>query len=320
MALFLIAGSFRIRGAQPDGDSIRFTPDDPAQWDLVTGPNRVKRNASGSAQLRLDAIDALETHYGNPRTHQPLDLGHAAAAELLDWLGFTNVDRTPDETVTTNTPETVSGYILTRQADLYGRCIAFVGRGQPPQPSGSPVFVDVAVLKTTANHHLITTGLVYPTYYRALFPDLRNELTTAVNAARAAGLGVWPQDRTTAGAEVNGLASIEDDVVIVPKLFRRLVDYFRLGDESLAGFPAFLDQAADRFFILSTGHSTTGLDQVVEVNGNTLRMTHPIEDLVFDEKIARKTSHRTCARTRFAVPLDVSESPATPRRMAQPGA
>jgi hypothetical protein len=60
MAMFLIAGSFRITGAQPDGDSIRFTPDDPAKWDLITGPNRVKRNASGAAQLRLDAIDALE--------------------------------------------------------------------------------------------------------------------------------------------------------------------------------------------------------------------------------------------------------------------
>jgi hypothetical protein len=64
----------------------------------------------------------------------------------------------------------------------------------------------------------------------------------------------------------------------------RLADYLRLGDPSLAGFPAFLDQAADRFFILSTGHSTTGLDEVVEVNGNNVRMTHPIEDLVFDEK------------------------------------
>lgn len=70
MALFLIAGMFTIRGAQPDGDSIRFTPDEPTQWDLITGPNRVKRNSTGAAQLRLDAIDALETHYGAPRTHQ----------------------------------------------------------------------------------------------------------------------------------------------------------------------------------------------------------------------------------------------------------
>jgi hypothetical protein len=83
---------------------------------------------------------------------------------------------------------------------------------------------------------------------------------------------------------VKGLDSLENDMVIVPKLFRRLVDYLALGDPALAGFPGFLDQAADRFFILSTGHSTTGLDVVVEFDGTTVRMTHPIEDLVFDEK------------------------------------
>jgi hypothetical protein len=35
---------------------------------------------------------------------------------------------------------------------------------------------------------------------------------------------------------------------------------------------------------VSTGHSTTGLDAVVEVDGNTVRMTHPATDLVFDQK------------------------------------
>jgi endonuclease YncB( thermonuclease family) len=109
---------FTIRGAQPDGDSIRFTPDEPTQWDLITGPNRVKRNSTGAAQLRLDAIDALETHYGAPRTHQPWGLAHAAAEELLAWLGFTDVIRTPAETVTQSTPDSAAGYILTRSADL----------------------------------------------------------------------------------------------------------------------------------------------------------------------------------------------------------
>jgi len=283
MSMFLIAGSFRITGAQPDGDSIRFTPNDPAKWDLITG-TQVKRNASGGAQLRLDAVDALETHYGTPRTHQPLELAHAAADELLNWLGFSNVVRGQNETVTSSTPDTVAGYILTRSADLYGRCICFVGRGTPPQDDGSSVFVDVDVLRTTANHHLIGRGLAYPTYYRALFPDLRNEFTAAAKQARDAGLGVWAADATTSGFNVTGLASLEDDIVIVPKLFRRLVDYLHLGDDSVTGFPAFLDQAADKFFILSTGHSTTGLDTVVEVTGNTVKMTRPIQDLVFDEK------------------------------------
>jgi hypothetical protein len=92
------------------------------------------------------------------------------------------------------------------------------------------------------------------------------------------------RDATTSGFDVSGLASLEGDIVIVPKLFRRLVDYLHLGNDSMAGFPAFLDQAADKFFILSTGHSTTGLDTIVDVCGNNVTMTRPIDDLVFDEK------------------------------------
>ena len=41
---------------------------------------------------------------------------------------------------------------------------------------------------------------------------------------------------------------------------------------------------ADKFFILSTGHSTTGLDVIVEITGNNVKMTRPIDDLVFYEK------------------------------------
>jgi hypothetical protein len=163
-------------------------------------------------------------------------LAHAAAEELLTWLGFTDVDRAQDETVTQSTPDSAAGYILTRSADLYGRCITLIGRDPAPRASGSPLFVDVDVLRTTANHHLISQGLAYPTYYRNLFSDPRNELTAAVQHASQRGPGVWPEDKTTAGFQVTGLEVIEDDVVIVPKLFRRLVDYLHLGDSSMAAF------------------------------------------------------------------------------------
>jgi endonuclease YncB( thermonuclease family) len=289
MPFLVIKGVFRAKGAQPDGDSVRFRPDSLADWDLVTGERRVKRNASGAAQLRLDGIDSLETHYTprhGTRVHQPLELAHAAADELLGWLGFTGVERDAEETVTACDQDEVTGFILTRSADLYGRCVAFVGRGEPPAASGSQVFVDTDLVQTTVNHHQLAAGLAYPTYYRNLFPQLRNEFTSAVSAAAAANQGVWPSDVTTTGAVINTETSLTDDVVILPKLFRRLADYLQLGagDLSLAGFPAFLAQAKDKFFILSTGHSTTGLDAIVEVEGNKVRMTHPPTDLVFDEK------------------------------------
>jgi hypothetical protein len=67
----LIAGSFWIVGAKPDEDSIRFTSHDPAQWDLITEPNRVKRNASGAA-LR----SVFEAHLHGVITHRRLPPGN----------------------------------------------------------------------------------------------------------------------------------------------------------------------------------------------------------------------------------------------------
>jgi hypothetical protein len=66
---------------------------------------------------------------------------------------------------TASTPAAVQGYMLTRAADPFGRCISFLGRCVPPEASGSSVFVDIPMLADTANHHMVCTGLVYSTYY-----------------------------------------------------------------------------------------------------------------------------------------------------------
>jgi hypothetical protein len=286
MAMLLIEGSFRIVGAQPDGDSIRFYPNDLAQWDLVGGVHKVRRNAKGGAQLRLDGIDTLETHFPvkGGVVHQPLGLGRKAAKTLLDWIGFSNVVRDVNETVTAATPDQAAGYVLTRGADLYGRCVALAGRGPAPGQSGEPFYVDVAGLRKTANYRLLQSGLAYPTYYRKLFPDLRAAMTRAVAKARQTK-ELWQLDETQSGAQIANFQVLQDDRVILPKLFRRLVGYLVLndGDPSLAGFSAYLAQQDDRLFILSTGHST-GFDFVVEVNGQTVRLTRPPEDLVFEER------------------------------------
>jgi hypothetical protein len=62
MPFTLIKGTFHVVGYQPDGDSIRFQADQRENWGLLKG-SAVKLNARGHAQLRLEAIDTLETHY-----------------------------------------------------------------------------------------------------------------------------------------------------------------------------------------------------------------------------------------------------------------
>jgi endonuclease YncB( thermonuclease family) len=286
MPMLCLAGTFRILSTEPDGDSIRFYADDVAQWERVPGPNAVRTNAGGGAQLRLDGIDALETHYsprGGGPLHQPVALAHQARDELVRWLGFRGIERS-GETVTAATPDELPGYLLTRGADVYGRCVALVGRGDPPAASGAQAMVRVGELRRTANHRLIATGLAYPTFYLKLYPDLRAELVKQCHQARDAKKGVWAGDRTQKGVAVESLATLTDDAVLLPKLFRRLVDYLAINDRDVAldGFPAYLAQRQDPVFILSTG-TYTGFDFVVSVRGQVVKLTTAPEDLVFQE-------------------------------------
>lgn len=287
MPMLLIKGVYRILGASPDGDSVRFYPDDPGEWDLLPG-RKVRRNAAGGAQLRLDGIDTLETHYRpphGPELHQPAPFAAGAAQELVDQLGFRKVRRNDQGIVESAEPASRPGYILTRSADVYGRCIALAGKGRAPGTSGTAVRVSVTELRRTLNHHQLAAGMAYPTFYRQLFVDLRAELTAVVQEARKQKKGLWAADVTQSGATVTALKSLTDEAVIMPKLFRRLADYLVLGDgdPSLAGFPAYLAQRDDRLLILSNGQWTS-LDTVVQVAGNTVKLTHAPEDLVFDEK------------------------------------
>jgi hypothetical protein len=286
MPLHIIKGHYRIQGSQPDGDSLHFHPNDPDAFTTLHLPARL--NSHGGAQLRLEAIDALETHY-NPRIpggflqHQPLGLAHAAAASLLQLLGFTQVQR-DGERVTACTPEQTEGYILTRFVDRNGRPVSFAYAGPSQHDDLSSVFVEEPLLQQSANFRLVADGLAYPTYYSKLFPNLRNVLTAAANQARTDKSGVWQDDATTSGATITSLQALNDQLVILPKLFRRLVDFLALGagDISLAGFVAFLASRDDRLFVISQAQFT-GLDNITQVDGQTVGLAHPPDDLIFIE-------------------------------------
>jgi hypothetical protein len=178
----------------------------------------------------------------------------------------------------------VPGYILTRFADKYGRPVSLAYAGPADQADLTPVFTDTGLLHGSVNYQLLADGLVYPTFCSQLYPDLRAELTIAADAARDAKAGVWASDATTSGATIAAVADLTDDLVILPKLFRRLAGYFALssGSASLDGFAAFMSSHDDRLYVISEAHST-GFDNVVSVEGQTVRLDKDITDLVFVE-------------------------------------
>jgi hypothetical protein len=276
MPFVLIKGTFHVEGYSPDGDSVRFRGDNKEHWAKLSGRPAVL-NAKDHAQLRLEAIDTLETHYLN--THQPLELATGALERLLEGLNITDVEWNETRTMVTAANDGTEGYILSREVEKYGRPVAFVYAGTPPEEDGSEIFLDADRMRQSMNHRALEEGDAYPTYYKGLFHDLREALTETVGRAREAQLGVGAEDRTNAGFEVEGLDSITEEHVVMPKLFRRLVEYLEAGG-SVAGFKEFLEARDEEVIVISTVHPTHF--DTVEVEGKTVRLTEPPENLMFE--------------------------------------
>jgi endonuclease YncB( thermonuclease family) len=284
--LTLLEGSFAVVGSSPDGDSVRFYPRDARRWRAI---GRVDENRRGGAQLRLEGIDALETHYAPKKgrvgvTRQPLGLAHAASAELLRWLGFRSVQRN-GEKVTATEPPSVAGYILSSGADAYGRAVAFAFRGEHPGESGDRIASDPASYAGSLNQHLLAGGFAYPMFYESLGTGVRGAMARDAKTARKRRVGVWASDRTSSGFEVRAsFAEVQARAFVMPKLFRRLMDYLASqdGNTSLAGFPSYLATRSERVLIASEG-TVVEFASLVKVDGQTIRVTRSAEDLVFLE-------------------------------------
>src|SRR3954453_20929435 len=150
MTYTVLRGDFVIRnadlptqGPEPDGDTIKFKPDNPA---LVEGlPRTSARTAEINRRgisVRLEAIDALETHFSE--THQELAGADAARDELLRLLGFTTGTYFPDRPNRGESADqdAIRGHVLTNGIDANGRLIGFVFAGDYDGPDGAAVFLD----------------------------------------------------------------------------------------------------------------------------------------------------------------------------------
>src|SRR5689334_8869424 len=97
MTYTVLTGRFVIRypdlprqGPEPDGDTVKFRPDSPALVEGLPRPSGSPPDLTARGiSVRLEAIDALETHFAE--THQDLGGANAARDELLRLLGFTGV-------------------------------------------------------------------------------------------------------------------------------------------------------------------------------------------------------------------------------------
>ncbi|WKN46303.1 lamin tail domain-containing protein [Tunicatimonas pelagia] len=289
----LIKGEFHVHypdlplsGPEPDGDTIKFLPDNPSLVDALSASGRSATfNRRGMINLRFEGIDALETHFGD--SHQNLNWAEAARDELLARIGFTNIafaERNPNKIASIdNHPQ--RGYVLANNLDTFGRIIAFVYVGDAEQVDGAQLFIEEAHVTRSLNYQLLEAGLAYPAFYTSLPTDLRKILAQLVRGKRPEGVGLWPE--ATANTQqtasfTEGLAEIEE-LVIWPKLFRRLVSYVGSGFTTLAQFDAWLREDPvnrDDRVLLPNGELGNMHDVIDVISPLQLRMNYEPEDLV----------------------------------------
>ena len=288
-AFLHVSGTFVLVGKQPDGDSVRFVPDDPHALDDIYRAHLLRPSrVDGSLQLRLDGIDAPETHYGSHA--QPL--GDAARDHFLKQvLGFTSVTF-QKETVTAATPETITGAILTQAADPHGRPIAYVmGAGQAnPFGEAQSGTLPVAVVRETANARMVRDGLAYALLYTSMPKTHRTVFSHLAQEARKANRGVWAADKTPRFA-LQGRGSIEagspDAALIFPKLFRRATDYLTAVEKS--GFDGNLSEwlaatpKEDDAVVLDGRHEVP-LSTLVRAENDRYRFDADTTSVVFVER------------------------------------
>lgn len=275
MAIFkIIKGTFHVKGYQPDGDSIRFRADNEAHWAFFPNADNDKKR-----QLRIEAIDALETHYEG--YHQPLPFAISALERLLAVIGIKNVKYSLSVTHIVDADDATPGFIASAAMDRFSRPISFLFPPSASLTDGAELDVDQLPLEQSVNYLLLREGLVYPTFYTSTEKPVLDKFRTATERARIAGRGLWAIDRTS-DFTIWDTRTIQDSVMILPKLFRRLVGFFDRYQD-FKELPAYMIKQRDDLQLVDNPMPRS-LASLMTIKGRRLKLKVPVDDILFSPK------------------------------------
>lgn len=266
MPFVLIQGTFEPTSGIPDGDSVRFSADDDTLFDKLDG--RTEFKSGGQVQLRYEGIDALEKAAIQPFSSN-------ATERNIEFLGGSEAG--------------LPGYILSSHADGNGRPVCFVFTGKPPKwdnsERGDELKADL--LRESLNYKLLQSGYVYPMFYETLYKELRDEMVTATQEARAKKVGIWSADRSTKGLSLDIPPKLSELPPIFPKLWRRLESFYQRRsnrNKKLNQFIESLSRGKDRLFTIPDQRSIK-FATALKVEGNELKMLYKPEEMVFESDV-----------------------------------
>lgn len=295
MPYTLIKGSFHIfnpdnphNGPEPDGDTLKFKPDNRQLIMNLPKPNWApKFNLAGLTSIRFEGIDALEIHFTveGDTFHQKMDLAIGGRDALLQQMGFGRITFFADKPFRVESVEhhPIPGYILSNGLDTYGRTIAFVFTGSTAVTDGSLIFLTPGMLDTSLNAFMLRSGKAYGEFYLSLPAELRDYLQSIVTTARISATGVWAEDAVSVGASalITGLDPLQQ-LVLWPKLFRRLVSYFQSGFSNLSMFDTWLraDPRNRDDRLLLPNRELGNMHDLIVTEGDVVHLAFLPEDVV----------------------------------------
>ncbi|MEX0329098.1 MAG: hypothetical protein AB3N07_10270 [Ruegeria sp.] len=262
MPFTVIKGRFAPEFGRPDGDSMRFVPDDPSPIFSLRRRGRPPKvnGTNGSIQLRYEAIDTMES------------------AALMPFSS----DAT-ESNIQLATADGGRGYICSNQLGPNGRPICFVFAGDTPTADGDDVFLSPDDIMDSINVKQLERGHAYPLFYDTLFDDLRDRCAQVSVAAKAANLNVWAADETNSGTAWTG--DVGTLAPIFPKLWRRIDkfvddDTFFDTNRPFANLKDWIEQQSDERVSIPSQGIFTGLDNIIETTDTTVRMKFEPHELV----------------------------------------
>ncbi len=274
----VIAGTFHVKGFQPDGDSIRFQANKPEHWDFFNWLSESEKTTK-KKQLRIEAIDAMETHYEG--YHQPRPFALAALESLLELINITNVTYSLSVTTIVDADDGKAGFIASADIDRFGRPVSYLFPKSAKLTDGAILDSSTLPVEKSINFQLAREGLVYPTFYTTTDRTFAEKIRAVVGRARTTKRGLWSIDRTN-DFTIWDVRTIQEDILLMPKLFRRLVSFFDKYSD-FGKLEEYMRKQRDNL-VLWNGEKKRSLADLMTFTGRRIQMTTPIEDILFSPK------------------------------------
>jgi endonuclease YncB( thermonuclease family) len=276
-----------VDGYQPDGDTVRFVPDELRAFESLERSHLASFGHDTSVCVRLEGIDAPELHYEGaqqPAAKPALD----AMLRGIHWPSEPLVamhEGNAGKGRTRSVPRGVRVVVLTKGCDSHGRAIGYVFADEvaKAKPSAAEL-VHVDALARCVNAQLVTSGVVYPLAYRSQPPAHRALFRSLAGKAREARAGVWGRDASRSGFVLRSAESLgPHGALVVPKLFRRSVTFFRAAARGMSFCTWLRDKSGADDEVSVGGGPLRRLSTWLRESGDRVRLGADVLEMVFAE-------------------------------------